>query len=109
MVSTGSYSLQSSSVTFLWLLQLAIVPTVARCSLAFLWQITDFHATGNCPPRLENDLHYNAKDGSVKQTVHGFHFAEFFIFRTQTSQLCAYPVRCNGKPSITHFFNISSS
>ena len=25
----------------------------------------DFHATGNCPPRLEHDLDYNAKEKSV--------------------------------------------
>ncbi|OLQ14910.1 hypothetical protein AK812_SmicGene905 [Symbiodinium microadriaticum] len=28
-------------------------------------KITDFHATGNCPPRLENDLDYSAKDRLV--------------------------------------------
>ena len=44
-------------------------------SLAFVSQITNFHATGNCPSRVENDLH-NAKDRSVvKQTVHGSHVA----------------------------------
>ena len=59
-------SMQSSvSVTFLWLLQLAVVPTVAVAILAFVSATTDFHATDNCPPRLENDLDYNAKDRSV--------------------------------------------
>ena len=41
--------------------------------------------TGSCPPRLENDLDYNAKDRSVvKQTVHGSHVAVYQIFRAET-------------------------
>ena len=44
-----------------------MVPTVARCdeSTQSCVRFCDNHATDNCPPRLENDLDYNAKDRFV--------------------------------------------